>query len=109
MDIASAFPGKNLKAADLAGKTKTLTIAGVAMQTVGDDRKPVMTFSDCDQGLVLNKTNSNTIMDIFGGDTDAWAGQRIELYQTKVQFGMEMVDAIRVQMVGEGEASPFAA
>lgn len=109
MDIRSAFPGKNLKAADLGGKTKIVTIESVSMQQVGDDHKPVMQFSDCDQGLVLNLTNSNTISDIFGADTDEWAGGRLELYETQVQFGAKMVSAIRVRMVGESEVddSPF--
>lgn len=109
MDIQSAFPGKYVKCADLAGKSKIVTIANVAMQRVGDDTKPVMQFSDCDQGMVLNLTNSNTIADIFGFDTDKWNGGRIELYPAKVQFGAKMVDAIRVRMVGDeiDETNPF--
>ena len=113
MDIQAAFPGKYIKAADLAGKPKIVTIANVSMQKVGDDNKPVMQFLDCDQNMVLNLTNSNTTADILGSsDTDKWSDKRIELYATKVQFGAKMVDAIRVRMVGLAgdevdETNPF--
>ncbi len=109
MDIQSAFPGKSIKAADLGGNKKVITITGVAMENVGDDTKPVLRFEGSDQGLVLNKTNADMLLDLFGNETSDWAGKRIELYPTKVQFGNKMVPAIRVQMVGEREESPFAA
>lgn len=107
MDISAAFPGKYIKSADLAGQSKIVTIASVSMQKVGEDTKPVMQFSDCNQGMVLNLTNSNILQDIFSSDTDSWVGGRIELYSTRVQFGAKMVDAIRVRPVGEEDVPNF--
>ena len=108
MDLKAAFPGKYIKAADLAGKTKIVTITGVEYEKVGEEEKPVLRYEEGDQGLVLNLTNTNTITDIFGSsDSDNWIGGRIELYPAKVQFGAKMVDAIRVRMVGEDDDSPF--
>jgi hypothetical protein len=109
MDIASAFPGKYIKCADLAGKTLIITITVVAMEKVGDDQKPVLRFEGSEQGFVLNKTNADILVNILGTETSEWVGKRVELYPTKVQFGSKMVPAIRVQMAGENEESPFAA
>ena len=98
MDMSQAFPGQHLKAADLAGQTITLTIASVTMAKIGDDEKPVMKFYETQQDMVLNKTNANQIIISYGSESTAWAGRQVQLYPTKVQFGAEMVDAIRVQV-----------
>jgi len=46
---------------------------------------------------VLNKTNANMIAEIAKDEeTDNWAGVRITIYSTKVDFQGRRVDAIRV-------------
>ncbi len=99
MDMTGAFPGAHYKAADIMAGPIVLTIAAVAMGKVGDDTKPIMKFYEGDQDMVLNVTNSNTIVAAFGAQSEAWAGRQIQLFATKVQFGAEMVDAIRVTPV----------
>lgn len=108
MDINQAFPGTFIKAADLDGNIKVITIASVDVETVGDDRKPVLRWEGSDQGLVLNKTNSMMIASDLGAETTDWVGKEIELYPTKTQFGSKIVDAIRVRMPGTADsAAPF--
>jgi len=99
MNINSAFPGNYLKAADLGGNGRrvTVTIESVEMEDIGDTDKPVVYFKDKKKGLVLNKTNSNMIAEIAKSDeTDDWAGVQITLYSTKTDFQGRRVDAIRV-------------
>lgn len=96
MKMSSAFPGAHFKAADLAAGPIVGTIAAVAMGTVGDDSKPIMKFYEHQQDLVLNKTNANSLIEAFGDESSGWVGKQIQLYQTKVQFGADMVDAIRI-------------
>jgi hypothetical protein len=96
--MSDAFPSKWLSAADLRGKTHELTIEKVEMEDVGDTReKPVVYFTGKGKGLVLNITNANAIVDLFGDDTDGWKGRTIKLYPTRVDFKGKMVDAIRVK------------
>ena len=98
MNINQAFPSNYLRAADLNGKTPTMTITEVKLETVGDDRKLVVYFKGTDKGLVLNKTNANSISDILGSeDTDDWAGKRIMLITAKVEYQGKRVPAIRVE------------
>lgn len=106
MNINGAFPSKYLKAADLGHTQPTVTIDRVEIEQMQDDEpKPVLYFQGKDKGLVLNKTNSNTITDILGSDeTDDWAGKRIRLFVTKVEFQGRRVDAIRVIEVGNEPA-----
>lgn len=75
MDINGVFPSKYLKAADLQGKDVTLTIEEVSVEDVGgqgdaSDSKPVLFFQGKEKGLVLNKTNANTISGMYGPETD---------------------------------------
>jgi len=64
-------------------------------------RKLAATFNETEKKLVLNKTNSMTIASMYGSESDNWPGKIVKLYQTKVSFGDEMVDAIRIDLPRE--------
>lgn len=97
MRMSEAFPSNYLKAADLNGHHVKVTIESVSMEKIGEDRKPVLHFVGKDRGLVLNKTNSNRIVEAVGSDeTDNWEGWQITLYACKVDYQGQRVDAIRV-------------
>ena len=97
MKMSDAFPSAFLKAADLKGRAVRVTIAGVSVEKIGDDTKPIVHFVGKEKGLVLNKTNSNRIVEATGSDeTDDWDGWSVTLYPCKVDFQGKRVDAIRV-------------
>lgn len=96
MNIEEAFPSKYLKAADLAGNRITVKMDRVESETVGDDAKVVLYFQGKEKGLVLNVTNKNMIVDLYGPETDEWTGQPIVLYEAMVQYQSKMVPAIRL-------------
>ncbi len=99
MKMSKAFPSNYLKAADLEGREPIVTIDRVEMTEIGDEGdKPVLYFVGKEKGLVLNKTNANTITDILGNDdTDFWHGQRIKLITAKVEYQGKRVPAIRIE------------
>ncbi len=102
MNINNAFPSRWLKSGDIEdGTDLILTIKGVEIETVGQgedsEEKPVLAFSESDKGLVLNKTNANTIAALYGPETDNWVGKRIAIFSTEVQFGSKMTVALRVR------------
>ncbi len=98
MDVSKAFPSTYLKAQDLGRNTPVVTITDVAMETIGDDSKMVVYFAEGKKGLVLNKTNANTIVDLLGStDTDQWTGKKIMLITAKVEFQGKRVPAIRIE------------
>ena len=97
MKIGQAFPSDYLKAADLGGKSIRVTVDSVSVEKIGDDQKPVLHFVGKDKGLVLNKTNSNRIVEAVGSDeTDDWTGWSFVLYPCKVDYQGKRVDAIRI-------------
>ncbi len=96
------FPSRFLKASDIDdGADMVLTIDSLKMETLGQGRdsqeKWVVFFKETAKGLVLNKTNTNVIAKLYGDDTDEWAGCKVALFATEVQFKDEMVLSIRVR------------
>src|SRR4051812_25508125 len=110
-NLNEGFPGKYLKAADLAGKAVTLTITNVIFEPVGPsgERKLQVFFAEQKKIWVCNRTNSKTISKVYGGDTEDWIGKQIVLFPTTTTFGGETVDCIRVKAPPAGGAAPAAA
>lgn len=101
MDINSAFPSDWLKATDLQGRPVRLIITEVVTEKVGDDYRPIVHFQKTKKGLVLNKTNSNSIAEVYGTETDNWTGCIIELYPDKTDYQGKRVDCIRIRVPRE--------
>ena len=112
MNIDTAFPSNYLKAADVDEDT-TLTIRDVKIEKLGDDERPIAYFDEIDKGLVLNKTNANTIKGMYTSDTDNWTGKKITLFATEVDYAGKQTMAIRVRMRapknGDGKAAQTSA
>lgn len=95
------FPSKWLKAADCDEADLILTISELRQESVGQGAdagmKWVCYFEETEKGLVLNKTNTNTIAKLYGDDTDDWEGKKIALYATEVEYQGQQSLGIRVR------------
>ena len=113
MKISQLFPSKYVKAADLNGKTVTLTIAKLVLEELGHgaekERKPVLYFQKATKGLVLNRTNAMTIAALYGDESDNWEGKRISIYPTRIRAFGAMQDTIRVREEIPAQPRPQAA
>lgn len=106
MKIDKLFTSKYLRAADIdeladeSTLTAVMVIDRVEMAEVGQDQqeKPIVYFRGIDPGMVLNKTNANSIAKLLGNDTDEWTGKAIGLFTTEVDFSGQQVLAIRVRL-----------
>jgi len=107
MKISSAFPSEYLRASDLMGREVTATIKNVVLEEVGREReeRPVLYFRGKEKGLVLNKTNANTIAALFGDDTDDWTGGEVTLFEAQVEYQGKMTPSIRVKRAGPPKAA----
>lgn len=99
--VSEMHPSRYLKASDCEEGDLILTIRELKQERVGQGKdaedKWIAYFEEVDKGLILNKTNTNTIAKLYGDDTDDWEGKKITLFATEVQFGTEMMNAIRVR------------
>lgn len=102
-DMELLFPSNYLKSCDLKGKDAVLTIKLVEMDVLtmrggGTKTKAIVHFAGTEKLLVCNRTNAELIAAALGTrNPQEWVGKRVTLYPTKVGFGRDMVDAIRVR------------
>lgn len=102
MNVHDLFPTRFIAAADLNGKAFTLTIRSITLEDMQshDNKtvtKPVAWFTNAAKGLVLNRTNCMTVAELYGPETDLWAGKAITIYATKVRAFGKLEDAIRIK------------
>jgi hypothetical protein len=106
-DINGLFPSQWLKATDLKGGRATVRMAGVSIEKVGEDKKPVLAFQGTKKRLVLNVTNARAIAEITGStETDEWRGRQIALVVTKVEYQGKRQDGIRVDYPNTAPSAP---
>jgi len=93
--------GRRLKADDLGPNwSAKARIREVRQEQIGDDSKPVMYFENQDKSLVLNATNIDTLVAIFGTDeSEFWLGRTIELFTTGTKYQGRQTLGIRVRPV----------
>jgi hypothetical protein len=98
--INEEFASKFLKALDIK-KDTVVTIDAVNFETFKDDgreaKKVVLEFKGSDKKMVVNKTNRDILVELFGDETDDWEGARITLYVEKVMFEGKRVPSIRIR------------
>ena len=111
VDINSAFPSNYIKASDLQNREVQVQISHCNMEDIGSgEHKPVLYFVGKDKGLVLNKTNANTIASVTGQtDTDMWVNASIILFPTQTDFQGKQVPCIRVKLFNPAPATQQAA
>jgi hypothetical protein len=94
----TAFPSKYLSAADLEDSTPVVVVKKITSETVGDDSKLVAYFEGKEKGVVLNKTNANSLAELAkSDDTDDWPGTRVMLIVVKVEYQGKRVPGIRME------------
>jgi len=108
MDINTAFPSKYLKAADLKGRTVRVKISHVTTEEVGGDMLPVIYFVGAAKGIVLNKTNANSIAAGYGPETDRWGQAELEVFPSTTDYQGRIVDCVRVRPVVADAVQPAA-
>ena len=96
MNIKDIYRSTYMKADDLSGRTAKHTISGCTAEKVGDDERLVLSFSENDRPLVLNKTNANSLAELYGPETGAWEGNAIKLVPSTTSFQGKMVKCIRI-------------
>lgn len=109
MKISEEFPSKYLKASDLQNRDVKVVMSHVEREKMGDDLKLVLYFQGKEKGVVLNKTNSNTIADAYGDDTDDWQGQEIVLFSIMTDFQGKVTPGIRCRMPTARDRKPAKA
>lgn len=113
-DFRSFFDSEWVKAWDLDGKARTVTIERVERGSAYDQKSrgnkamPVIWFRGAKKPFGCNKTNCKVLANLYGRDTKDWIGKTIEIYPTTTQVGGESdVPCIRMRAPkGKAELLP---
>ena len=85
-----------LNAANLKTGPTSLTVASAAEKTIKGQKKLVLGFKERNEQLICNATNSRTLEERFGDDTDAWIGQGLQLVVVPVSYQGKSMPGIRI-------------
>jgi hypothetical protein len=110
MDMSKYVGSKFLTAADYP-RPAILTIQMTSEDPIGEEQqvKPIVWFEKVERGLVLNRTNMNMLIELFGLESDAWAGQRIEIFtDPNVTYAGRRTPALRLRAPQQRVAPPVA-
>ena len=102
MKASEFFPTRFISPLDVAqlGKPRTFTVVTLSIEDVyrknGPEKVPVVYFSECRKGMVLNKTRNDDLIKMFGDETDDWEGKKVRLMADYINAFGEQVLTIRV-------------
>ena len=97
------FDSKYLRWFDIDGKGDVpVTITKVEREELtlrggAKKKSPVVTMEGKQKQLVLNRTNADTIAELFGLKPSAWVGKKIVLYVSTTNLKGKPVNCIRIK------------
>ena len=114
LDGKLMFPSDYVSAIELGGRDVTLTISAVSLEPLqmeggGRKDKMVLRFQGATKRMVCNKTNAESIAQLYGTKAEAWVGKRVTLYATRCLAFGDMVECIRVRETVPGGKNGQAA
>lgn len=104
-----SMPSKYLAKEDIHGEM-TVTIKDCASELIGQgkeaEEKWILYFEETTKGVVINATNLDTLVELFGSDeSEDWEGETIVLYvDPDVRYAGKKVGGIRFKGVQEKKA-----
>lgn len=103
---------KYLKATDLGGKRPNVEIESVELVEFENDGKrevkPAIKLKGKEKALVLNASNTEEIMRVFGSDSDDWLGKSIQLSSKYYKaFDREGIVVTAIDTDGLDDDMPF--
>ena len=77
-----------------------LTITDVSKESMPNrfwaTRNGCCILPSAEQRLTLNTTNARTLAELFGDDSDGWAGKQIVLFASTTDFSGKQVGCLRI-------------
>lgn len=110
MDAALLTQSIYLKSAEFQGKDVTLTIDRIVLEELEDNQgrqktKGVIWFKETRKGWVLNRTNVQCMVAIFGKETDHWRAKRVTLFPAPFNDPMTKEPGTAIRVRGSPEIS----
>jgi hypothetical protein len=102
-NMNEALAGRWLSQIEVPEEGVELVIKAVSQEVVGDEQseKYALHFRDKNyKPLLLNKTNIRVLVDLYGGESEAWLGQPIVVYSDpNISYGGKRIGGVRLRPV----------
>lgn len=86
-DITNLIESQNLNGEELGARLHNATITNATIREFDNGAKVVVEFAEFSKSLIANKTQTKTLADLFGSNTDLWRGQKIGLFGERLSSG----------------------
>jgi hypothetical protein len=100
-NMNEALAGRWLSQLEVPEDGVELIIKAVSQEVVGDEQseKYALHFRDKNyKPLLLNKTNIRVLVDLYGGESEAWLGQPIVVYSDpNISYGGKRIGGVRLR------------
>jgi len=104
MNAKALITGDYITAVEIDKRELTLKIAKVVREKVSDIKNPdkmkmkgIIFFDNAERGWIMNRTNVQCLIALFGNETDGWIGKRVTIYATPVKVGPKTELGIRIK------------
>ena len=97
--VSEMFPSKWLSASEIASNVYRVTISAYGIEEFDNGNKMSLNFQGAQKGIILNHTNRNTMVWLYGDDADVWIGKEVEIFTEPVTYKGKVSLGIKVRGV----------
>ncbi|MBT7488500.1 MAG: hypothetical protein HN673_19215 [Rhodospirillales bacterium] len=96
MNVHEMYRSDYMKSDDLNGQALCLSITECLAEKAGGDERLVLAFFEVPSLMILDRTNTNMLAELYGPETSEWRGKVIKLAPSTTLFLGQVVKYIRI-------------
>jgi hypothetical protein len=97
MNVHKMYRYNYMKLDDLSGQAFCFTITDCSAEKVGEgEKRLVLAFLEVSSLMILDRTNTNMLAELYGPETSEWIGKVIKLAPSTTLFLGQVVKYVRI-------------
>ena len=96
MNVHEMYRSDYMKSDDLNGQALCLSITECLAEKAGGDERLVLAFFEVPSLMILDRTNTNMLAELYGPETSEWRGKVIKLAPSTTLFLGQVVKYVRI-------------
>ena len=97
MNVHEMYRSNYMKSDSLNGQAFCFTITDCSAEKVGEgEKRLVLAFLEVSSLMILDRTNTNMLAELYGPETSEWEGKVIKLAPSTTSFLGETVKYLRI-------------
>jgi hypothetical protein len=96
MNVHEMYRSDYMKADSLNGQAFCFTITDCSAEKAEGDERLVLAFFEVSSLMILDRTNTNMLAELYGPETSEWIGKVIKLAPSTTLFLGQVVKYVRI-------------